>query len=159
MTSQTECRFHSKLDVFVRIAEQLSELSTCKRAMVAAIILPADFSQVYSIGYNGVPSSEPNDSCRDTVGSCGCVHAELNALLKLRWDDYDCRMLCVTEPCQFCAAAIINDGRVSRVVFTKAYRDSIGSDRLRAAGIETRDIQEVRDAGAAEWRAPRPRRQ
>lgn len=151
-------RFHSKFDVFFGMAANLADLSTCKRAQVGCVIVPYDFSRVYSIGYNGPPVGQENDACQGTEGSCGCVHAEANAIVKLWTQDWDSRLLCTTFPCPTCASIIANKELVTMVVYDRVYRSMGGRHILEAAGIETRHITEVRDAGATEWRKTRSRR-
>lgn len=114
----------------------LAKLSHCKRLHTAAIIVPDDFSRIDAIGYNGPARGFPNDGCTAMKGKCGCVHAEANALLKVRSWETNLTMMCLTSPCPVCARLIINSGIIRRVVCDSAYRLSEGKDILLAAGIE-----------------------
>lgn len=132
-----------KLRIFKDFLENLSELSTCKRAQVGCIVYPSDFSQVYAIGYNGPPRGEKNDSCSGVQGDCGCVHAEANALLKLSTEDRDCKLLCSVSPCIHCAGLIVNSKRITNVIFLSKYRNDRGEARLRNAGIQVINIRDL----------------
>ncbi len=132
-----------KLEVFTAFAESLAKLSTCKRAAVGCVIVPADYSAVYAIGYNGQPSGEPHDAClRDLPGQCGCVHAEANALVKLG-DVRDATLISTTAPCLACAGLIINSKKIERVLYRSTYRTSAGMLLLERQGIPCVPFQTV----------------
>ena len=95
-------RLRQRLAVFWRLACDLASLSCCKRARVGCVVVPGDMTEVVAIGYNGPPAGEPNDSCRGTEGSCGCVHAEGNAVSKLR-GGAGLVMVTTTLQCEHCA--------------------------------------------------------
>lgn len=129
-------RFQAKLNAFTSFAVKLGALSTCRRAGVGAIVIPTDFSTVLSVGYNGPPAGLDNDMCLgvDAVGSCGCVHAESNAVVKLG-DASDSRLICTTSPCETCAGLIINSRKISQVWFVHRYRNLNGVMLLQRAGL------------------------
>lgn len=108
----------------------LAQLSTCKRAKVGCVVVPDDLSMVYSIGYNGPPAGEPNDSCTGEQGRCGCVHAEANAVVKLG-PVTEAVLVCTTAPCLACAGLIVNCRKIHCVVYGLAYRDESGLELLR----------------------------
>lgn len=126
-----------KFQIFCNFAEQLKELSTCKRRKCACVIFDPSYSTVWSIGYNGLPSGIPHEFCDGTVGSCGCVHAEANALIKLPpvASDRGLLMLATTAPCSHCAGLIVNSRKISIVYYSEPYRDSKGLDILALGGI------------------------
>lgn len=129
-------RLDAKIEVFCDLARRLSTLSTCSRLQVGCAVVPLDLSGVLAIGYNGVPAGEDNSSCDGEEGRCPCVHAEANALVKLR-DRRDCLLVCSVSPCRHCAGLIINSGVVRAVIYADEYRDTGGVDRLKRAGIVT----------------------
>lgn len=116
-----------------RLARQMAALSTCKRLRVGCAIVSAKLERVMAVGYNGPPAGLPNESCRDEVGACGCVHAEANAISKL---EGGFGVMHVTRsPCAHCAGMIVNSRRVAAVVYGEAYRDPTGVEVLRACGV------------------------
>lgn len=135
-----------KLEKFFVMAQKIADLSTCKRAQCGAMIVPPDFSAVLAVGYNGPARDEDNDSCTGEVGKCGCVHAETNALIKLRYTGMPgLAMLSTTCPCRECAGLIINSGVIDEVLWLGAYRNDEGCERLRRAGISAHSLGDVRD--------------
>lgn len=124
-----------KLATFVGFARDLAELSTCSRLRVGCVIVTPEMSEVLAVGYNGPPAGLPNDSCRGSVGSCGCAHAEANALVKLSSPRRDLAMLLTASPCERCAGMIANCGRVRAVIYGDEYRDQTGVRVLGAAGV------------------------
>lgn len=128
-------RTRLKLKLFADFANRLANLSTCRRRSVGCVMCPPDFTAVWAIGYNGPRRGAPNDSCQDTEGSCGCAHAELNAVQKL-WPLPDpVVMVCTVTPCVMCANAIVNSGRVRWAFFVHGYRDAAGLFMLQESGI------------------------
>src|SRR5690554_3413459 len=69
-------------EVYMRMAEELSKRSTCTRARVGTVITDAGLSNVLGIGYNGNAAGLPNRCDSDEPGRCGCIHSEMNALVK-----------------------------------------------------------------------------
>lgn len=125
-----------RLATFLDFAENLGRLSTCKRARCGALITDPRFSAVYAIGYNGPARGEINDACTGETGKCGCIHAEANAIAKLRYPgSAPLTLLSTTAPCHSCAGLIINCGAIDHVVCVKPYRDGRGTYRLTQAGI------------------------
>lgn len=115
----------SRDETFMVMAYALAQRSTCRRAKVGALVTDADGLQVLGIGYNGVPHGWANDSCTGVPGQCGCVHAELNALLKAPGTLPGKVLYTTTAPCEHCARAILNSG-VTRVAFSRTYRSDAG---------------------------------
>jgi dCMP deaminase len=69
-------------------------------------------------------------------GESGFIHAEINALIKLDYNNPKPKTLYITlSPCKQCAKAIINGG-ISRVVFLKKYRCTSGIDLLLEKGVD-----------------------
>lgn len=106
------------------------------------MVVTAALTEVVAVGYNGPPAGEPNDGCRGGAGSCGCVHAEANALVKLKVGG-DLLLSCSASPCEHCAGLILNSGVVRAVVFGSAYRDQAGADLLARRGVEVVEASEV----------------
>lgn len=129
-----------RLVIFARFAENLAKLSKCTERQVAAIIVDKDLTQVYSIGINGGPKGLADCLCV-VDGKYGCVHAEVNALIKDKSVDTDKVMICTLQPCKQCAATIINaPGGFSAVYYLYKWKDDSGIKLLKEAGIHTEYI-------------------
>lgn len=127
----------TRLQVFANFASQLATLSKCEEKKVAAVIVDKDLSQVYSIGLNGGAKGLEDCLCA-TEGKYGCVHAEINALIKCRSDAPGKVMIVTLSPCVACAAAIINaPGGFSAVYYLQKWKNEDGLRLLEEAGIKT----------------------
>ena len=124
-----------RIRVFANFALELAKLSKCEERKVAAIITDRDLTQIYSIGLNGGPKGLVDCMCK-IDGKYGCVHAEINALIKCRSDAPDKVMFVTLSPCKQCAAAIINaPGGFSTVYYIQEWKDATGIELLRKAGV------------------------
>jgi deoxycytidylate deaminase len=135
-------RYRAKLSVFFTLAGELGTLSTCKRDGVGCVIIPTDFSRVHSIGYNGPPAGQDNDSCRNEQGNCGCIHAEANAVIKLG-NVSDAMIITTRAPCEACAGLIINSRKISHLVWCAPYRTALGIELIDRSRIEHVFIQDI----------------
>lgn len=124
-----------RIKVFARFANELSTLSKCEERRVAAIITDKDMTQVYSIGINGGPKGLADCLCR-IDGKYGCLHAEINALVKCHSNEPGKVMFVTLSPCKQCAAAIINaPGGFSTVYYMEQWKDTMGLELLKNAGV------------------------
>ena len=124
-----------RIAVFANFVQDLSALSKCEERKVAAIITDHDLTQIYSIGLNGGPKGLVDCMCK-IDGKYGCVHAEINALIKCRSDAPGKVMFVSLSPCKQCAAAIINaPGGFSTVYYLEQWKDLTGIELLKKAGI------------------------
>ena len=125
-------------DVWIQTAETLSKRSYDPRFQVGSVVVSDDNTQVLAVGYNGNFAGGPNEVESTTPGESGMIHAEINALLKLDYNNPKRKILYVTlSPCRQCAKAIVNAG-ISEVVYSEQYRDTSSLDILRSAGIIVR---------------------
>ena len=126
----------NRINVFAKFTNDLASLSKCEERRVAAIITDEDLSQIYSIGVNGGPKGLADCMCK--LGSkYGCVHAEINALVKCNNDAPNKVMFVTLSPCVSCAAAIINaPGGFSTVYYMDEWKDTTGITLLKSAGIK-----------------------
>lgn len=129
-------RHNNKLRIFMQFATDLSDLSTCKRAKVGCVVCDDRFTSVVSIGYNGQPAGLPHECCTGEEGSCGCVHAEANAIVKLSSARSHLLLLATTLPCWRCAGLIINSKKIKRVVYVSDYRDERSLELFRQSRVE-----------------------
>lgn len=128
-------------EVWMKTAEALSERSYDPRYKVGAIVVTDDNTQVLAVGYNGNYSGGPNQVESLTPGESGMLHAEINALLKMDYNNPKRKKMYVTLlPCRMCAKAIINSG-ISEVIYREMYRDNSSIDMLQEMSIETRQLK------------------
>lgn len=121
-------------EVYMRMADELAKRSTCTRLQVGTVITDAQLENVLGIGYNGNATGLPN-RCDSTVpGNCGCIHSEVNALIKAPGAVKDKVMFVTNSPCVMCSKLIINSG-VTHVFYRKQYRDPTGVELLSEAGL------------------------
>ena len=130
----------ARMAVFKDFTNSLASLSKCSERRVAAIITDKDLTQIYSIGINGGPKGLADCMCV-IDGKYGCLHAEINALIKRRTNSSDKIMFVTLSPCKQCAAAIINaPGGFSAVYYFEEWKDDSGIKLLKAAGIHVARI-------------------
>lgn len=129
-------------DIYMRLAIMMAERSTCVRLAVGCVITSTDYRYVYGVGYNGNASGLPNTCDRETPGSCGCVHAETNAVINCRVPRDTPKVVLATHlPCEACAKNLINLGGVKQLYYRNDYRIKRGLELLDAVGISYQQIQ------------------
>ena len=125
-------------DVWMSTAKILSKRSYDPRNQVGTIVVSKDNTQVLAVGYNGNHSGGPNEVESLEPGHSGFIHAEINALLKLDYNNPKSKIMYLTlSPCRMCAKAIINSC-IEEVVYDKAYRDTSGLEILKSSGVAVR---------------------
>jgi dCMP deaminase len=121
-------------EVYMRMAEELAKRSTCSRLQVGTVVTDAKLENVLAIGYNGNAKGLPN-RCDSTVpGSCGCIHSEVNALVKAPGAVKDKVVFVTNSPCVMCAKLMMNSG-VTHIFYRTAYRDPSGIELLASTGV------------------------
>lgn len=145
--AEDECSRIPLYEVYMRMAEELAKRSSCGRARVGAVVTDSALQNVLGIGYNGNASGLPNRCDSGEPGRCGCIHAEMNALVKAPGAARDKVVFVTTSPCVMCAKLIIQSG-VSHVFYRGAYRDQSGVEVLTSAGIRCVKY----DRWAEQWR-------
>ena len=127
-------------EIWMKMAETISLRSHHPRWKVGAIIITTDNTQVLSLGYNGNAAGLKNSPDSMSPGKCGMIHAEINALLKLDYNNPKEKKMYVTlSPCEMCAKAIVNSG-VKTVIFKKSYRNLKGVNILKDSGIIIKQV-------------------
>jgi dCMP deaminase len=107
----------TKQETFMKVAQVLSEQSTCKRRKVGAILVNKRH-HIISTGYNGNASGLEhciNSNCKGSnflsgegLELCEAIHAEQNALLQCT-NVYDIESIYVTTPpCTTCTKLLLN---------------------------------------------------
>ena len=125
---------------YMRMAEQLSQLSHAERKKVGALIVKD--TQIIAEGYNGTPTGF-NNTCEytnhvdETYTKPEVLHAESNAITKLArsTNSSSGSTLYVTlAPCYECSKLIIQAG-ILKVVYKDHYHSN-GLAFLAKAGVE-----------------------
>lgn len=125
------------------VAEIYAQLSYAKRRQVGCIVVKDD--TVIAIGYNGTPEGWSND-CETPDGSKTLpevIHAEQNALDKVirsNVSSVGSSVFVTTAPCIECAKRL-HGARVKEVFYRDIYRDEVGIDFLRRAGVHVERIE------------------
>lgn len=123
-------------EIWSKFALNIAQRSYDPRYQVGAVVVTDDNTQVLAVGYNGNYSGGPNEAESIVPGESGMLHAEINALLKMDYNNPKNKKMYLTlSPCRMCAKAIINAG-IDEVVYLEDYRDLSGIDLLRAANIK-----------------------
>ena len=127
--------------IWMDMAKTIAQRSHHPTFQVGAIVVTEDNTQVLSIGYNGSYKGGPNKPLSEEPGCSGLIHAAINALLKLDYNNPKKKKMYVTlSPCPDCARAIVNSN-IESVFYADEYRNVEGLEILRAAGL---DVQAVK---------------
>lgn len=144
-------------EVAMKTAVLWSELSTCKRKKVCAVVVKNN--RILTHGVNGTKPGECN-SCEETCPKClgvftkdsvckvcdgmgivtkaDTVHAEINAInntLYNREELKDSTMYLTLSPCINCAKVIVKE-KIKRVVYLTEYSDSEGIEYLKSNNVD-----------------------
>ena len=115
----------------VNVVKMLARRSRATRAQVGCVIWNKDLRTIVSLGYNGTAAGEDNMMERNNVTLDTVIHAEMNAIRKLRW--YQRRkhlVLFVTHtPCMNCANVIL-DARIREVYYLENYGTHAGVEHM-----------------------------
>lgn len=120
-------------NIFMNFARDLAKRGTCsqlspegKPRRAGAVITTGDFKNILSIGYNGNYKGGKNTCDNpDAQGEarCGCIHAEMNALVKCdNWIQDKCLFI-TSIPCLLCTKLIVNSGFSRVYVFLDKYSE------------------------------------
>ena len=121
--------------VWMKMAETIAQRSHHPTFKVGALIVTSDNTQVLSLGYNGNAAGMSNVPQSDIPGCSGLLHAEINALLKMDYNNPKDKVMYLTlSPCDMCAKAIVNSG-IKKVVYKEQYRNIEGLNILKDVGI------------------------
>jgi deoxycytidylate deaminase len=128
----------------VDTVRRLSRNSRALRAKVGCLIWDMKRRTIISLGYNGTPEGEDNQMELNNVTLDTVVHAEMNALRKLRfWELRKHLVLFVTHaPCKRCAEMIVKH-RIRKVYYLDNYGAPSGLEHLRAHHVDVRRLLSV----------------
>lgn len=121
---------------YLKMADEWSKLSHCKRKQVGSLIVKD--KMIISDGYNGTPSGFEN-FCEDEDGYTKwyVLHAEANAIAKVSGSTQSTKgstLYITLSPCKECSKLIFQSG-ISRVVYSKKYKDLSGIEFLIKSGV------------------------
>jgi dCMP deaminase len=103
-------------EIWLDFARSISRRSYDPRYQVGAVVAAQDNTQVLAVGYNGNYRGGPNEVESTKPGESGMIHAEINALLKMDYNNPKKKTMYVTlSPCRACAKAIVNAGMVKSI--------------------------------------------
>ena len=132
---------------FMEIAEVTAKRATCARRQVGCVIVDAR-GYILSTGYNGLPAGF--EHCIDNPCSgahfpsgqgldlCQSLHAEQNAIARLKEPFSADTMYVTTAPCMSCTKLALATS-VQRIIFKSDYPTS-GRDLWIAAGRDWHQI-------------------
>lgn len=134
-----------KYDIaYLRMAQEWSKLSFCKRKQVGALIVKD--KMIISDGYNGTPTGFEN-FCEDENGYTKwyVLHAEANAISKVASSTQSCNgatLYITLSPCKECSK-LIHQAGIKRLVYLVEYKDNSGVAFLEKAGVSITHIKEL----------------
>ena len=121
--------------IWMQVAETIAQRSHHSTFKVGSLIVTSDNTQVLSLGYNGNAAGLSNVPKSEVPGYSGLLHAEMNALLKMDYNNPKDKVMYLTlSPCEYCAMAIINSG-IKKVIYKEEYRDDSGIKLLKEANV------------------------
>lgn len=124
--------------IYLQLAFQLANRSTCYRLKVGTVITSTDFRKVLAVGYNGNATGLNNGCDREEPGNCGCLHSEENAIINCDVPRGTEKIVFVTHlPCAQCAKRLINLGNVVKVYYGQDYRDHKSLELFKLSNIKT----------------------
>ena len=113
-------RQEMKNKTYGQIALMISNLATCKRAKVGAVLLRKNGS-VAGMGYNGAPPGMrhcTDDTCNASTRCVHTAHAEENAIFFSQGEVYTAYL--THEPCLNCTRMMVRRG-IREIYFLKPY--------------------------------------
>ena len=124
------------------MAQEWSKLSHCKRKQVGSLIVKD--KMIISDGYNGTPTGFEN-FCEDEDGYTKwyVLHAEANAIAKVSGSTQSTKgstLYITLSPCRECSKLIFQSG-ITRVVYSKKYKDLSGVEFLIKSGVSVDFIE------------------
>lgn len=131
-------------EVFMGVAYIMAERSTCARRKVGAVIVD-DKHYILSTGYNGQPSGfehcidKPCQGAKLQSGQgldlCEALHAEQNAIARLKEPFNAYALYCTTAPCIACTKLILATS-IQKVYMLQDYANSGSALFKKARGID-----------------------
>lgn len=122
--------------LFIEVAEKIADLSHAERKKVGAVLVKD--KNIIGFGYNGTPRNFPNKCEIDGKTIPEVIHAEVNVIAKVASSTQsteNCDLYITLSPCHECSKLIIQS-KIKRVFYKEVYREDLGLNILKTAGIE-----------------------
>lgn len=131
-------------EMYMQIALLTAQRSYAKRLKVGCVIVKNH--SIISFGWNGMPTGYDNCCEMEVDGKLvtrpEVQHAELNAIAKLAENGYSSKGASIFishSPCIHCSLLIQKCG-ITHVYYHEAYRDDMGINFLKKAGIHVEQL-------------------
>lgn len=132
-------------DIWMNLAHQISSRSADPRLKVGSVIVTEDNESVLAIGYNGDEKGGTNTPDSLEPGCSNFIHAEVNAIAKMNYNDPRSRKIYITHaPCPVCARLIVN-ANIKKVIYCYPYRSEQGLQILKNRNIEIVKCADLED--------------
>lgn len=142
-------RIRQKIETFVTVLKEISQLSTASKLKVGAISLHWQFQKIASFGYNGsYPGAGINlktgtEEESHEPGESGFVHAEVNMIAKFRESNPEDYIIILTHsPCNVCSKVLANAG-FRYVYWINEYRETSHLSIFKELGILHGNIENL----------------
>lgn len=153
MKEHKKQRAEQKIDVFVKIVEEVSSLSTSSRLKVSCMLIKKDFTKIAAFGYNGNYHNAPINPETNTEeeslepGQDGFIHAEQNVLTKFREPDPENYIALISHsPCKMCTKLLVNSG-FKYIYWVNTYRETSHLEEIfERCQIYHGDVSKLKDA-------------
>ena len=120
----------------------ISKRSPDPKFQVGAVVVTNDNTQVLALGYNGDHKGGSNQRDSMQHGKSGFIHAEVNALIKMDYNNpKDKKMYLTHAPCPVCAKCIINAG-IKAVYYLDNYVTLEGVEILKNSQVSIKKLSD-----------------
>lgn len=150
---KTSSRQKEKIQVMMKVAWNLSKLTTCPRRNVGCVLLDSRF-RILSTGFNGVAAGLPHctGSKSHCTGAglksgeghdkCEAIHAEQNAIIQCKNTDDIYYAIVTTQPCMTCIKMLLNTN-CQVIVFDESWVDTGPLELWKSAGRQVCDLDQI----------------
>ena len=126
--------------IWGKFVKDIAARSPDPKFQVGAVIVTDDNTQVLALGYNGDQKGGPNKRESMEHGQSGFIHAEVNALIKMDYNNPKKKKMYLTHtPCPVCAKCIINAG-IQEVIYIEDYVNMQGLSILKDSNVKIKKL-------------------
>ena len=127
-------------NIWGKFVKDIAARSPDPKFQVGAVIVTDDNTQVLALGYNGDQKGGPNKRDSMKHGQSGFIHAEVNALIKMDYNNPKNKKMYLTHtPCPVCAKCIINAG-IQEVIYIEDYVNMQGLSILEESNVKIKKL-------------------